>query len=413
MKITGLPAFVAVLAVATVLTSPPLPGVALNDARAQTPVPTPTATVPPAPEEPEVPEPPPPPPAPPAPGQGGGNDGGSGVAPPPPPVTAGGGGPSRGGGRGDGGGSGTRHPRPAPPGPTVATTIWWGHRPSFSGLYTTSQLMGLVGRVKGAGPSAYAPFIIAGRASFSDTFGGIRRSSDTGLRPHLGQDVFCDYGAPVLASEHGWIDHGSDAAGGLVARLHRSGGSYWYYAHLSRFSTISSGSKVEPGDVIGYCGTSGNAAGTPPHVHFGLYSGGVAQNPMGALIGWLNEAERNAARLESKKKAPRERGRTKKERKPQPRRRPALVCPKREGSPDTDVLVTELLVLEPETDLSLAGRLVVGVGAAGPLRGRSSSHPKRVATYRVALDSPDTRPGVERHVHPEPQGTLEDLLFLN
>jgi murein DD-endopeptidase MepM/ murein hydrolase activator NlpD len=36
---------------------------------------------------------------------------------------------------------------------------------------------------------------------------------------------------------------------------------------------------VEPGTVLGYVGTSGNAAGTPPHLHYGIYEMGQALNP--------------------------------------------------------------------------------------------------------------------------------------
>lgn len=209
-------------------------------------------------------------------------------------------------------------------------------------------------RLRARGASAheinqvYAPFIIAGRAEWSDTFGGIRHASDSGWRPHLGQDVFCDYGAPVLAAEHGRVSYGSDATGGLVARVHRSDGSYWYYAHLSAFSnSVSAGEAVAPGDVIGYCGTSGNAAGSPPHVHFGFYSGGVAHNPMGALIEWLQTAEREAGAMRSKP-AKREKTRPTKPK----RDRPPPVLPRtgpavaRKCDPDeVAAAITDLLVV--------------------------------------------------------------------
>jgi hypothetical protein len=47
--------------------------------------------------------------------------------------------------------------------------------------------------------------------------------------------------------------------------------------------------------VLGYCGNSGNAATTPPHVHYGWYQpSGEARNPMGHLVDWLRTAEDNA-----------------------------------------------------------------------------------------------------------------------
>jgi hypothetical protein len=47
--------------------------------------------------------------------------------------------------------------------------------------------------------------------------------------------------------------------------------------------------------VIGYCGSSGNAVGTAPHVHFGYYAG-AAQDPMGFLLEWERRAEERARR---------------------------------------------------------------------------------------------------------------------
>ncbi|MGI9339646.1 MAG: M23 family metallopeptidase, partial [Psychrobacter sp.] len=41
---------------------------------------------------------------------------------------------------------------------------------------------------------------------------------------------------------------------------------------------------VEVGDTIGYVGDSGNAKGTPPHVHYGIYIQGRAVNPYPLLV---------------------------------------------------------------------------------------------------------------------------------
>ena len=144
----------------------------------------------------------------------------------------------------------------------------------------------------------YPPFIIAGPAAWVNTWGAPRFGPAPGqLRTHEGQDVFCREGDPVLASEEGTIEFDDGGLGGLVARLHRPQGGYWYYAHLSGFNDrrFSSGDTVQVGDVIGFCGNTGNAAGTSPHVHFGWYDeAGNAHDPMRFLIRWLREAHRRA-----------------------------------------------------------------------------------------------------------------------
>ncbi|MBA2724854.1 MAG: M23 family metallopeptidase [Actinobacteria bacterium] len=113
------------------------------------------------------------------------------------------------------------------------------------------------------------------------------------VRTHEGQDVFCRYGDPILAPESGTVSYSDGGLGGITARVHTSSSSYWYLTHLSDLNNevYPGGSAVQPGDVIGFCGNSGNAASTPPHVHFGWYVNGKAKNPINALLGWLREAE--------------------------------------------------------------------------------------------------------------------------
>ena len=143
----------------------------------------------------------------------------------------------------------------------------------------------------------YAPFIIGGPAAWTDTWGAPRYGPGPLVRTHEGQDVFCKYGDPVLATEDGEIEFDDGGLGGKVARLYRKDGSYWYYAHLSGWNTkdFENGDRVEAGDVIGFCGNTGNAITTPPHVHFGWYqANGKSRDPMGMLVKWLRIAERNA-----------------------------------------------------------------------------------------------------------------------
>lgn len=173
----------------------------------------------------------------------------------------------------------------------------------IAGAYDTSQLVAVAIRLRSLGMSAeevvrkvYPPFIIAGKASWIDTWGAPRYGPAPGqIRTHEGQDVFCDYGDPILAPEAGTVSTDDSGLGGITARVHRPDGKYWYMTHLSGLNkSFPTGSQVQRGDVVGYCGNSGNAATTPPHVHFGFYGeGGVnPTNPMKHLIAWLDEAER-------------------------------------------------------------------------------------------------------------------------
>jgi murein DD-endopeptidase MepM/ murein hydrolase activator NlpD len=53
-----------------------------------------------------------------------------------------------------------------------------------------------------------------------------------------------------------------------------------YYAHLRDFGAFEIGDRVMAGDIIGYVGDTGNAKGTPHHLHYGVYElGGTAINP--------------------------------------------------------------------------------------------------------------------------------------
>ncbi len=180
-----------------------------------------------------------------------------------------------------------------------------GSTPMIPGSFNTEELVAVAARLRSLGMSesevvrrVYPPFIIAGPASWIDTWGAPRYGPAPGqVRTHEGQDVFCDYGDPILAPVDGWVDFSDGGLGGITARVHdRSTGRYWYMTHLSEVNTeeFSSGDNVNAGDVVGYCGNTGNAVSTPPHVHFGWYAEGGTnpKNPMRYLVRWLHEAER-------------------------------------------------------------------------------------------------------------------------
>ncbi|MDQ4065344.1 MAG: M23 family metallopeptidase [Actinomycetota bacterium] len=179
--------------------------------------------------------------------------------------------------------------------------------PAIPGAYSTDELLTIAGHLRSLGWSAEAvidrvfpPFIIAGEATWIDTWGVPRYGPGPIVRRHEGQDVFCDYGDPVLAPVAGRLSMSDGGLGGITSRVHLEDGSYWYLTHLSDWNVeeFANGDLVDEGDVIGYCGNSGNAEKTPPHVHFGWYMpNGRAKNPMRQLVVWLREAEARATGL--------------------------------------------------------------------------------------------------------------------
>jgi murein DD-endopeptidase MepM/ murein hydrolase activator NlpD len=112
-------------------------------------------------------------------------------------------------------------------------------------------------------------FPVYGPTSFSDDFRAGR--ADTGW--HHGNDVFASLGAPVLAVGDGTLfSVGWNTIGGNRAWLRDLQGNEFYYAHLSAFSPLArNGAHVHAGDVIGFVGATGDAAGTPSHLHFEIH----------------------------------------------------------------------------------------------------------------------------------------------
>lgn len=106
----------------------------------------------------------------------------------------------------------------------------------------------------------------------------------TAGRQHEGIDIFAPRGTPVRATTEGVIAHvGTSRLGGRVVWIIGPGGQRHYYAHLERFADVYRGQRIAPGDLLGYVGNTGNARGTPPHLHYGIYTVGGAINPFPLL----------------------------------------------------------------------------------------------------------------------------------
>lgn len=106
-------------------------------------------------------------------------------------------------------------------------------------------------------------------------------ASRSGGRTHEGIDIFAPRGTPVLSTTRGIVTRkGWNRLGGRIVMVLGPGRQSHYYAHLDEFDSPDEGDWIEAGTVLGYVGDSGNAAGTPPHLHYGIYEmGGQAMNP--------------------------------------------------------------------------------------------------------------------------------------
>jgi murein DD-endopeptidase MepM/ murein hydrolase activator NlpD len=136
-------------------------------------------------------------------------------------------------------------------------------------------------------------FPVFGPYSFVDTFGAPRGDVSGGW--HHGDDIFAPLGAPILAVATGTVfSVGWNDVGGYRVWLRDRVGNQFYYAHLSAYSPLAvNNAHVQAGDVLGFVGNSGDAQGTPYHLHFEVhpaqylgygYNGAV--DPTGYLLEW-------------------------------------------------------------------------------------------------------------------------------
>jgi murein DD-endopeptidase MepM/ murein hydrolase activator NlpD len=110
----------------------------------------------------------------------------------------------------------------------------------------------------------------------ADTWGGARSEG----RKHEGIDIFASRGTPVLAATEGIVMRvGTNRLGGQVVWVLGPGGQRHYYAHLDSYGDVRAGMRIDAGKVLGYVGNTGNAASTPPHLHYGIYTAGGAVDP--------------------------------------------------------------------------------------------------------------------------------------
>ena len=104
-------------------------------------------------------------------------------------------------------------------------------------------------------------------------------------RLHQGQDIFATRGTPVYSATSGYVYNiGENHLGGQTVSVIGAGGRVYYYAHLDSYADqLEEGDYVTTQTILGSVGTTGNARGTPPHLHFGIYTPNGAIDPLPLL----------------------------------------------------------------------------------------------------------------------------------
>jgi murein DD-endopeptidase MepM/ murein hydrolase activator NlpD len=112
-------------------------------------------------------------------------------------------------------------------------------------------------------------FPVYGPVSYIDSYGSARAD----VTYHHGDDIFGQLGQPLVAVASGTVfSVGWNKIGGNRLWILDEQGNQFYYAHLSAFSTAAvNGARVKAGQVVGFMGNTGDAEGTPFHLHFEVH----------------------------------------------------------------------------------------------------------------------------------------------
>ena len=98
------------------------------------------------------------------------------------------------------------------------------------------------------------------------------------MRQHNGLDFSCVRGQPIWAAKEGKVIFAGMKSGyGNVVLIEHEGPVITLYAHQEKIH-VSTGYRIDKGEVLGECGSTGWSTG--PHLHFEVRTGGEPKDPM-------------------------------------------------------------------------------------------------------------------------------------
>lgn len=130
-----------------------------------------------------------------------------------------------------------------------------------------------------------------------DTYNDAR----SGGRVHEAIDIFAPRGALVASPTEAVVTRIADQGlGGIQVWTTNPGEEEFYFAHLDAvYEELEEGDELDPGDIIGFVGNTGNASGGSTHLHFAIYTEDRdMENPYPRLTKTFDREERISILIE-------------------------------------------------------------------------------------------------------------------
>lgn len=106
-----------------------------------------------------------------------------------------------------------------------------------------------------------------------------------GTRIHEGIDIEASAGTPLYSAGHGTVHFlGNTELGGWTVWVKHGNHDFWY-THLQGIAPgLRKRARVTPQTLIGWVGSTGNASGGQPHLHFEIVVAGRPVDPLPFLV---------------------------------------------------------------------------------------------------------------------------------